>query len=141
MVRLVLWLAALAVAVWAHRPRTSPRDPRSLLVLFAGAVIAWRVADLLAGHGSNAGPHLAALQALPALALWTATIGLVGMGARKRDLWTRGIVLGIAFILGSQDASIGAAIAFTIAVIGSYRWRAAFHTRALLRVTLGAVVL
>ena len=105
MVRLVLWLAALAVAVWAHRPRTSPRDPRPLLILFAGAVVAWRAADVLAGHGPHAGSRLAALQLLPAFALWIATIGLAGIGARTRDRWTRGICLGNAIASSIETCS------------------------------------
>jgi hypothetical protein len=70
----------------AHRRQDHVRgqDVQPLRALFAGAVVAWRIAD-----GPRRGPgrraRVSRLARPAALALWAATIGLVGIGARTRD--------------------------------------------------------
>ncbi len=139
MVAAVAIVTAFFVARRARRARASSRA----LAWFAAATLA---NDLLveawqAGWLAGARPLLIAAAALAGLAAWAALMWLVHLHPRRRDVFLRVPLLGIAAIVALTPAPWGVSAGFVCASILCYRWKDGYSSRTLFRLGLLAVLL
>ncbi len=136
MVRLLIVLAAIAIAIWGHRraPARVHGSVSRMLTLFAVTAVLLHV--LLAAAALPQVPRalLGPAGVVVALLNWAAVSWLIGCDARKRDVAVRAVALGIAAITALAGAPWGVSAGFATAAIWSFRWKREFDTGALFRI-------